>query len=616
MIKIRYGLAIIAICGLSLLVLFQSLLTVIPAAPFSPAHEIRYKEQMVNADVQLTDEICRSECAITFQKTLKQLNLTDDGDLITTLDKIQSDHPHMLQMTMIRYTNGHENNRTAGRLSATITRNTASAMQQAKSHVQAGKSYLSKPIMIDGIHYLVLGVPAVDRHSAIVGVIRQTILKEVSAHQMKNLHLSANPGANSKTQSVNTKSLQKVTILHPEDHQDASHYHKNQVVVKFKQPLTKEQLAKIQRDIQATVIKKSGNVYVFAADKRDTMQLTAYFQKWHVVYVEPHYIYIANRESNAAAPAPNDTLYAQYQWNLPIIETSFGWELGKGSKDVIIAVVDTGVDMNHPDLQGRLLPGYNMIHAGLPPDDDVGHGTHVAGVISAQVNNGEGVAGMTWFNPIMPVKVLDDSGEGNTYNVSEGIIWAVDHGAKVINLSLGNNADANFLHNAIQYAFNKDAVMIAAAGNDNTNEPSYPAAYPEVFAVAATDAAKNRAPFSNYGNYISAAAPGVNIASTYPHNQYASLSGTSMASPHVAALAALIRSINPLLKNTEVMAIMRQTAEDLGAPGRDVFYGYGQIDVVKALQQAQGSMSSLAYWPQRLSREMEQMSVNVKESLP
>ena len=173
------------------------------------------------------------------------------------------------------------------------------------------------------------------------------------------------------------------------------------------------------------------------------------------------------------------------------------------------------------------------------PDDDVGHGTHVSGIIGATVNNSEGVAGMSWYNKIMPVKVLDSSGAGSTYSVAQGIIWATDHGAKVINMSLGNYAQADFLHDAIKYAYEHDVVMIAASGNDNTDRPGYPAAYPEVFAVAATDSNKEKASFSNYGDYIDVAAPGDSIASTYPGSQYAALSGTSMASPHVAALSRL-----------------------------------------------------------------------------
>jgi len=215
---------------------------------------------------------------------------------------------------------------------------------------------------------------------------------------------------------------------------------------------------------------------------------------------------------------------------------------------------------------------------------------------------------MTWNNPIMPVKVLDASGSGSTYDVAMGIIWAADNGAKVINLSLGNYADAQFLHDAIRYAYDKDVVLVSACGNDNTEQPGYPAAYPEVLAVAATDANRNKASFSNYGDYIDVAAPGVSIASTYPDNQYAALSGTSMASPHVAALAALIRSVNPALTNKEVMDILQQSAEDIGPPGKDIYFGYGQIDVRRALQMADPNRMSISYWPNWLKQELGRIS--------
>jgi subtilisin family serine protease len=229
------------------------------------------------------------------------------------------------------------------------------------------------------------------------------------------------------------------------------------------------------------------------------------------------------------------------------------------------------------------------------------------------VNNEEGVAGISWYNNILPVKVLDETGAGSTYSVAQGIIWATDQGAKVINMSLGNYAEAKFLHDAIRYAFDRDVVLVAASGNDNTNQPGYPAAYPEVFAVAATDAEGRKAPFSNYGDCIDVAAPGVSIASTYPGNHYAALSGTSMASPHVTALAALIRSANPQLTNVEVMDIMRQTATDLGEPGKDIYFGYGQIDIARALAQAVQDKRSLTFWEQWFERELDSIAKKYKK---
>jgi subtilisin family serine protease len=340
-----------------------------------------------------------------------------------------------------------------------------------------------------------------------------------------------------------------------------------------------------------------------------TKQLLRHFKnKKEIEFAEPHYIYVTNEEQ--VELIPNDELFSDYQWNLPIIHTLEGWKVSRGSEDVIVAVIDTGVDLQHSDLQGHLTEGYNVVNDTGSPADDVGHGTHVAGVIAALVNNQEGIAGMSWHNKIMPVKVLDNTGAGSTYDVARGIIWAVDHGAKVINLSLGNYAEAEFLHDAIRYAYERDVVLVAATGNDNTSDPGYPAAYPEVLAVSATDAAQERAFFSNYGEYIDVVAPGVNIASTYPGNQYAALSGTSMASPHVAALAAMIRSVNPQLSSQEVTDIIRKTASDMGPQGKDDYFGYGQINVQKALEYAISGknavrIESSAGWQHWLAEKLE-----------
>jgi len=174
-------------------------------------------------------------------------------------------------------------------------------------------------------------------------------------------------------------------------------------------------------------------------------------------------------------------------------------------------------------------------------------------------------------------------------------------------MSLGNYASADFLHEAIKYAYERDVVLVAATGNDNTNRPGYPAAYPEVFAVGATTSDKQRAAFSNYGDYVDVVAPGDSIASTYIGGQYAALSGTSMASPHVAALAGLIRSVNPSLTNVEVMEIMRQTANDLGDPGFDQYYGYGEIDVQKALSTAASYAGTLQTYPQTVKNKLNKL---------
>ncbi|WP_438446249.1 S8 family peptidase [Gorillibacterium sp. sgz5001074] len=601
----------------------------------TPKQEVKMKEALVTDDMAATDELCRNQCFLDLKTVSGRIAPhSGEAEIKMTLQALQAEHPHMKKLIYLRSGDGSSDRRRVevGQVTDEADKAAAVDLQRALTEAPAGKVVQSPPLATGTGTYFVMGVPTDDGKGALVGVVHQQILDQVREHQMKNLRVVPYPAeGHFKIESVDTDTLRDVTVDHPEENEGTSHYHKNQVVVKFSAPPSDEDLRRIQSEIGAGPAVKLGYTYVFESARMEAQQMMDYFKKWNVEYAEPHYLYLTNdkavaqsngaggsgaaggygqTESSANAGAsPNDVLYSRYQWNLPIIETLQGWGIGKGSEDVKVAVVDTGVDLDHPDLKDRLLPGVNVVSQGRSdPDDDVGHGTHVAGVISALVNNNEGVAGMSWYNPILPVKVLDSSGSGSTYAVAQGVIWAADHGAKVINMSLGNYADAQFLHDAVRYAYDKDVVLIAASGNDNTERPGYPAAYPEVFAVAATDSKKNKASFSNYGDYIDVAAPGVSIPSTYPQNQYAALSGTSMASPHVAALAALIRSVNPLLKNTEVMDIMRRSAEDIGTPGKDKHFGYGQIDVVRALQMAEQSRNALSYWPEWLEREMDRIA--------
>lgn len=369
-------------------------------------------------------------------------------------------------------------------------------------------------------------------------------------------------------------------IQHPENNE--SHFNKSEVIVKFKQHPNATELDKMSKDIHGGVVKNLDSTIVFRSEKLTTSELTDYFKNLsNVEFAEPNYLYLQNQIG------PNDLLYReQYQWNLPSIRAESGWDLSRGKEDVVIAIVDTGVDLNHPDLKNRLTEGFNVIENNNYPDDDNGHGTHVAGIIASETNNQEGVAGITWFNKIMPVKAMEAKGYGTSFDIAKGIIWAVNHGADVINLSLGNYQGSAVMKQAVEYAYKKDVVLISASGNDNSSQPSFPASYPEVLAVSAVDYNGNRATFSNYGDYVDVTAPGVEIPSTYFNRQYAALSGTSMASPHVAGLAGLIRSENPKLTNKEVMNIIKKTAFDLGDKGNDIEFGGGLIDVRKALEAA------------------------------
>lgn len=375
-----------------------------------------------------------------------------------------------------------------------------------------------------------------------------------------------------------TKSPHILTIHH--NSQDKSHAIKMEVTVKFKKHPSEVEITKIKKDITGKVKKNWDSYWIFKSETMDTYALIKYFRtRKDVEFAEPNFLYLPNA-------IPNDPLYTMYQWNLPDISADKAWNISLGKEDIIVATVDTGADLNHPDLQNKLVPGFNVLNDTNNPQDDNGHGTHVAGIISAGTNNGMGVAGVSWRNRIMPVKAISADGTGSSFDIAKGIKWATDHGARVINMSIGNYHPSSVLEDAIRYAYNKGVVLVAASGNDNTNQPSFPANYPQVLSVAATDNHDMRAEFSNYGPHIDVSAPGVDIPSTYLPSRYAALSGTSMSCPHVAGLAGLILSVNPNLSNQDVMNIVRNSADDLGDPGKDSYYGYGRINVMKALQMA------------------------------
>jgi subtilisin family serine protease len=249
-------------------------------------------------------------------------------------------------------------------------------------------------------------------------------------------------------------------------------------------------------------------------------------------------------------------------------------------------VVDTGVDLAHPDLAGKIVSGFDFVNSDAIPQDDNGHGTHVAGIAAATGNNGVGVAGTSWGAQIMPVKVLDAAGNGTFANVAAGIVWATDNGAQVINLSLGGNAPSAVLQSAVDYAYNSGRVIVAAVGNTGNNSILYPARYPNVVAVAATDSANNRAAFSNYGPEVSVAAPGAFIYSTLSGGAYGYRSGTSMSTAYVSGLAAILVGELGAWSPGSIRSVLQTTALDLGAPGRDDFYGFGLIQMDAALQTA------------------------------
>lgn len=595
-----------------------------------PKEEKRFKQAAVTGDVNATDHLTRLDAKQHLQEILKKNNLRNPEDVKHFVKKLQRTHNHYEKLVWYDLKNGKktEINIKKPSWSTLDKRHIDQHLNRAQQSLEQGKSYESPKFTAAGEPYFIIAEPSEDRKYGAAAMISMKVLMQVTDHQKRNLRLIPYPKEGKfRVESVHSDTLRDITVKTGHDNEKASHFYENEIVIRFFQEPTDQELKQICKEISGGTPRKLGYAYVFRSNRMDYKSLHTYFiQKWNPKYAEPHYMYLTNgftskveKKSNPISNdnlteetnIPNDLLFSRYQWNLPAIETNRGWNLSKGSEDVIIAVVDTGVDLGHTDLEGQLVKGYNVVDPNSDPKDDVGHGTHVAGIIGALVNNGEGVAGVSWYNKIMPVKALDGSGSGTTYAVAEGIIWAADHGAKVINMSLGNYADSQFLHDAIKYAYDRDVLLVAASGNDNTERPGYPAAYPEVLAVGATNQDMSRAEYSNYGDYIDVTAPGTNIASTYPGNQYAALSGTSMASPHVAAMAGLIRSLNPDLTNREVMDLMISQAVDLGDKGKDKYFGNGQVDVFRSLQAAGNQSMPLQLWPQhvlqRLQEEMQRL---------
>jgi type VII secretion-associated serine protease mycosin len=303
----------------------------------------------------------------------------------------------------------------------------------------------------------------------------------------------------------------------------------------------------------------------------------------------------AERDGRAEATdtSTNDPYYmSQTSTSISQVRAPAAWDVTTGAPGFVVAVVDSGVS-SHPDLAGKLLPGWDYVNNDNNPADDNGHGTMVAGIIGAATNNATGIAGLCWGCAIMPVKVLDANASGSYANIASGITYAADHGAKVINLSLGGSTTSSTLQSAVDYAVSKGAVVVAASGNQSCACVLYPAAYPNAMAVGSVDKYNVRYSYSNWGPSLDLVAPGTNWAtSNATQSGYAAFSGTSSATPVVAALAALVRSLMPSLPPSAVASLLESSALDLGSSGRDDEYGFGEVDFAAAIQAAGGLQPS------------------------
>ena len=357
-------------------------------------------------------------------------------------------------------------------------------------------------------------------------------------------------------------------------------------------------------------------------------------QEEGVLWAEPNYIY------RALQWTPNDP-YFSYQWHFDDqhINMPMAWEISQGgATSVKVGILDTGVafedypipayeqgEVNFadgwyhraPDLAGTNFgPGYDAIHNDDHPNDQNGHGTHVAGTVAQTTNNGIGVAGIAFQTTIIPIQALDYQGSGTSAQIADGIAYAITVGANVLNMSLGSQDSSHIIHLALIQAYNAGMVLVGATGNDGVSQVGYPAGFPEVIAVGATDYDDDRAPYSNYGPGIELVAPGGNLSEdsngdgypdgvlqqTFSHlgsspvwvDSFAFIfaQGTSMAAPHVSGVAALILSLGNYTPDA-VRSFLTSTAVDLGTPGYDLQFGYGRLDAYAALLAAQGGATSI-----------------------
>jgi len=286
---------------------------------------------------------------------------------------------------------------------------------------------------------------------------------------------------------------------------------------------------------------------------------------------------------------PNDALYQAYQWNLRRIGMEQAWDLRPSAADVTVAVLDTGVDLSHPDLRANLLldQGYDFLNDVASPQDDESHGTAVAGIIGAVGNNKVGVTGVAWHVKLLPIKALNSQGRGPDSAMVKAILYAADQGARVINISSTGARYSAALETAVQYAQDKGALVVAAAGNtgNGDNAVNYPAAFDGVLAVAAIDDKDQLASFSQRQQYVALAAPGVDVPSTAwsgaGRGMYASQSGTSIAAPHVSGAAAILWALRPDLAAADIAAALRSSADKVGTA--DAGYGSGILNVARAV---------------------------------
>lgn len=387
---------------------------------------------------------------------------------------------------------------------------------------------------------------------------------------------------NPENQPLSKASIQSIERLNQKNNVDSM----KKLFVKEKKSFDK----KLKEELIDTSIH---NIYKLSLPQDSDIKKIAeeYKKLSNIEYAEPNYIYYIST-------LPNDVDYAQ-QWAHQNMESELAWDIETGNSGITIAVIDTGVEWNHPDLAANIwnnsdeiingidddnngfiddIRGWDFVNNDANPIDDEGHGTHVSGIAAAVSNNSIGVAGMCWNCRIMPVKSLDSSGQGSSEDAADAIIYAANNSANILSMSFVGYTYSNLIKDALDYAYSKGVVLIAAAGNENADNLSYPAGYDNVISVSAINNTNSKAYFSNYGGWVDIAAPGVDILSTY-HGLYIRETGTSMAAPYVSGVAALLLSKDPTLSQEEIREIIKNSAKPINSPS---YMGYGRINAYNA----------------------------------
>ncbi|HXL03901.1 MAG TPA: S8 family serine peptidase [Bacillota bacterium] len=422
--------------------------------------------------------------------------------------------------------------------------------------------------------------PGVHTYGKVLGhVVMET------AYNVSGLSISDGPG-------VVVQGTTRTKPLAPAGCRD---YRDSDILVSFRENASSEEIENLvgsQGCHVKRVIEGAGIYVIGISEGRDPVRAVEDFKSNSLVrHAQPNWVgRVTDINDIGVSLIPNDPNLSR-QWAIDAMGLRHAWDKTRGSSGVTVAVIDTGVQVNHPDLVGNIISGYDFYNRTSYVTDHNGHGTHIAGIIGAATNNGLGIAGINWSVSIMPLKAADDSGGGylSLSEIIEALRYAADHGADVVNMSFqigdASSGEDFFMEEAIEYAYNKGVTMIAAAGNEGQGWLAYPARHSKVIAVGAIGPDLNRASWSNYGNHIDVVAPGDSIVSTWPMNTFASASGTSMAAPQVAGVAALL--ISSGVRGPEnIRQILHETAMDLGTAGYDDVYGWGLVNAHAAVNGA------------------------------